>query len=496
MGGFWQERATSSGSSIDVDYSDYTLYGYFTQSLRRINTMISYSKWVSLAGLALCVLVAQLHAEDILDLFPVQEIRDPSSLELKIHKRQQIPSQQQPSRILTRIEVEFTSFVWEGEVWRHRAYVYLPDRRPEKYKGAGVVVSSARPDDPVYIRYAEAAALMGIPALMIRDSNPGTRYGQKGEGEVIGYGDKRFRETGDLRWSGYSWLARVMMRAITAAQQIPEFSADRFVVTGCSKRGAASWISSAADDRVVGAFPTCWNFGNFDDFLQLKAERWGMDYRPRLVDPNMVSSIKNTETTNAPAFITTGEQIKHSNHPYAKKLASIQDPYEFADLLEGKKILYSDGINDPLFPAPSDTVLLKHMPKDVRVQLVANARHTAATEEQATAWPMWLAHTFAGRELASLDSSHEVQGGELIVNANVRASHSINAVRLWYAADQNGAYLDANWQPVEMSHLEDGRYQAKLSVNTPYLGYFIEVHDRDAELLSGLITSGFQEYHR
>jgi PhoPQ-activated pathogenicity-related protein len=436
------------------------------------------------------------HSAALHELFPAQEIQDPAGLDLIIHKREQISSEQQPNRTLTRIELEFTSFVWEGETWRHRAFVYLPDMASELYSGAGVIVSSRKPDDPVYMRYAESAALMGIPALMIRDGNPGPRYGQTVEGEVMGYGAKRFNQTGDYRWHGFAWLGRVMMRAITAAQQVPGFEAERFVVTGCSKRGMASWISSAADERVVGAFPTCWNAGNFAEFFQLKAERWGLDHSPKLQPGEMGEVAKNVKITNAPAFLTPRQQLKiFANHPMAKKAAQIQDPYQYRDLLKGKKVLYSSGVNDPLFHVASDTLFLPHMPEGVRVQLVANDRHTSASEEQHIAWPMFLAHVFVDRPLTEITSvSHKLKNEALVVNVTIDSQHTVEQARLWFAGDEKGAYIDAEWRSVVLTSVGEGEYQAKLPLNTQYIGYFVEIEDRGSDAMAGLITSGFQEF--
>lgn len=82
--------------------------------------------------------------------------------------------------------------------------------------------------------------------------------------------------------------------AVTALAAAPGVAADRFAVTGCSKRGSATWIAAGADNRIVEAYPTYWNAGNTEQWLELKAERWGLDYQP-----------KPDAKTIGPAWITT-----------------------------------------------------------------------------------------------------------------------------------------------------------------------------------------------
>jgi PhoPQ-activated pathogenicity-related protein len=205
---------------------------------------------------------------------------------------------------------------------------------------------------------------------------------------------------------------------------------------------------------------------------------------------------KNVKITNAPACLTPRQQLKiFANHPMAKKAAQIQDPYQYRDLLKGKKVLYSSGVNDPLFHVASDTLFLPHMPEGVRVQLVANDRHTSASEEQHIAWPMFLAHVFVDRPLTEITSvSHKLKNEALVVNVTIDSQHTVEQARLWFAGDEKGAYIDAEWRSVVLTSVGEGEYQAKLPLNTQYIGYFVEIEDRGSDAMAGLITSGFQEF--
>lgn len=413
-----------------------------------------------------CALVPAFAA----DLFPAAEMRDVASLRLKT----QSPTTHKTGagQELKRIDIEFTSFDWAGEEWRHRAVVLLPPSVPARYAGAGAIVSGGN------TQYAEAAASMGIPTLMIAGANPGPHYGIPDEGNLMGYGAKMFHKTGDTGWIGYAWLGKIIVRAVTALGAVEGSPVERAVVTGCSKRGAASWIAVGFDDRIVGAYPACWNCGNTLDWLQLKAERWGLDYQP-----------KANATTMAPAFITTRQQMAEVKAPHASEYQSYTDPFQYRDRIKSKKILYAAGTDDPLFPVMSDSVFLPRISGDIRIHLVPNAAHTNATPRHLTAWRMWLAHVLAGRDVPAITVSARPQDDRLMVKAQIETRTTVKAARVWYTSDDRGAYLKSQWQSVELDH-------GSAAIPAPrdrYTAYFVEVEDEDPATVPGVATTGIQE---
>lgn len=432
---------------------------------------------------ATVLITAPAAADSLGELFDPAEMRNVESLDLKILNTGAYQSRLEAGRTLKRVDLQFTSFEWAGETWRHRATVLIPDRVPPRYKGAGAVVSTTRalaPGEPMN-KYAEIAALLGVPVLLITSNNPGPRYGVPREGNLMGFGQRKFLETGEPHWYGYGWLGKVIVRAATALAATPGVQAERFVVTGCSKRGMASWIATAADERIVGSFPTCWNVGNTVGWVKLKADRWGLDYQP-----------KRDSKTIAPAFVTTRQQMEQMKHPRFNVARKYGDPYLWRDRLKGKKIIYGSGTNDPLYPVASDTVFLPDMP-GVRILLVANAEHTPNTKNHLTAWRMWLAHVFGGRDVAVIKAKAERSGGHLLVRAEVGTANKIEAVRVWSAMDSSGAYLNTKWRPVTLT-LRDGAFEGKIPApDGKHVGYFVEVEDSDAEGIGGIMTTGFLE---
>jgi PhoPQ-activated pathogenicity-related protein len=412
-------------------------------------------------------------------LFRPSEVLDRPSLDLKISAPSDYSPVSAPGRKLKRIDLTYTSFEWAGETWRHPCMVLLPERVAPKYAGDAVVIAgNGSSPDGLPIRYAEAAALMGIPALAIVGANPGPHYGAKNEGAVMARMEQKFLATGDPRWIGYAALGRVIVRAVTAMQAVPGVKAERFVVTGGSKRGMASWIAAAADDRIVGAYPGAWNMANFEAALRLRAERQGLDYG------------KGGE---GPAAATPRQQLASLETPRGKEYQRFLDPFVWRDLVANKPILFTVGANDPLFPPLSDTVFLPDMPKTTRIMLIPNRGHGHDSERESAGWRMWMAHVFANRPVPDIALTSKREPGTLQLTAAVKSPNPIKTVTAWSASNERGNYLECHWAPTVLT-AHDGVWLATLPAPaSSYTAFFVEVEDEDARSGRGIISTGMQE---
>ena len=427
---------------------------------------------------ALLLLGALLATAPAVDpLFAPAEIRDRTSLELKISQPSDYTSSLMPERKLKRIDLTFTSFEWAGEKWRHPCFVLMPDRAVPEYRGAAAIVA-ANGAGEFATESAEVAALMGIPALAIVGANPGPHYGVKGEGAVMARMEEKFMQTGDPHWIGYAALGKVILRAITAMQAVPGVRAERFVVTGSSKRGMATWIAAGADDRIVGAFPVAWNMANFEAALRLQAERLGTDY---------------DRGGDGPAAKSPGSRLAALATPRGKEYQRYLDPFLWRDRIANKPILFTVGANDPLFPPLSDTVFLPDMPKSTRILLVPNHRHGHEKERQTVGWRMWLAHVFGNRPVPNIALTWKRVEGAIQLSAAVTSANPVKAVTAWSATDERGVYLDCKWQPTALVGSK-GVYRAEVAAPIGrHTAFWVEVEDEDVQSGRGLISTGMQE---
>jgi PhoPQ-activated pathogenicity-related protein len=261
-------------------------------------------------------------------------------------------------------------------------------------------------------------------------------------------------------------------------QAVPGVRAERFLVTGGSKRGMGSWVAVGADDRIVAAYPEAWNMANFEAALHLRAERLGPDYGKQ---------------DGAPGSESPRQSLERLATPRGKEYQRYLDPYLWRDRFANKPVLFTVGANDPLFPPLSDTVFLPEMPKSTRILLVPNFGHGHDTERQFIAWRMWMAHALGDRPVPEVGLTVERREGAIKLAATVTSATTIKAVTAWSATDDRGAYLKSKWNPTPMVG-NKGRYQAAVPAPAgSHTAFFVEVEDEDPQAGPGVISTGMQE---
>ncbi|AZL15761.1 PhoPQ-activated protein PqaA family protein [Rickettsiales endosymbiont of Stachyamoeba lipophora] len=80
----------------------------------------------------------------------------------------------------------------------------------------------------------------------------------KKEDEILAYTYKLFMENKDPYIPGHLPMAKAIIRAMDAIEEImdqQDFAVDSFILSGPSKRGWAAWLAAIEDDRVSGLIP-------------------------------------------------------------------------------------------------------------------------------------------------------------------------------------------------------------------------------------------------
>jgi hypothetical protein len=366
--------------------------------------------------------------------FDMSEMLDPETLEIEILSDAVVPAEGSSGKRVRKVAFRFLSQVWGGEEIRNDAVVYVPAEGvdPEK-RGLACISqggsSNLKDGFSVAEGYGEDVALrLGIPAMLLMSNMPGDHFGIKGQGPVRRYTTERFFETGDPNWIHWIALAKIYMRGMTALDQIDGIDAERFVLSGSSKRAQSIWIVAATDDRVAGIVAIA-RPGNFTHMAQRYTQG-------RLKTPDGLPIPSNGGR----------ERMAYIEDLYTRRgyeyMAYI-DPYYFLSRVT-VPVMYIIGTNDQLFDSFNDHGFYPFYTGDKSFAYVPNYGHGKGTETHADLFHAWIAHCFWGRSVTHLTALANPNGDGLNVEAIVRSDKSeTREVNLYYCVVKGEVFSDA-----------------------------------------------------
>ncbi|MBN2193173.1 MAG: hypothetical protein JW751_10190 [Polyangiaceae bacterium] len=421
--------------------------------------------------------------------FDLDEIRDPSTLDLSIQRDVLMDSQARPGLKVRKIELVFTSQNWHGSVWRHPARIYLP---PDSDGGrnAGIIATHANFFGPEVVsrhkiagtdrnteeEFAEGTALdLGIPIMIFPDP-PGPIFNLD-ESDLMGYAIEMAKKEKDVSWFGYLPITTAYLRAITVLSSIKGINTERAVLMGNSKRGLAVCLATGSgDSRVAGIMGTGMPGGNGLYGIATKFAALG----PGVAGPE--------EDRAGPGFQPAEKVLEGINSPAGFLAVMAFDPYIFRKKIKAGYFV-AVGTNDEFMALDAPNGMMSHLEGDKAFLSIDNLRHTWVSKKHLAAWKMWLAHIFRGRPLPSIQTRFERSDDLLTVTADVSSQNQLVGVRLYYAYNKSLDWRAAQWEFVPMRDKAD-QYEAVLETRADYnVAFYVEAEDHHDPGGSGFVSS-------
>ena len=261
---------------------------------------------------------------------------------------------------------------WRGVDWTHELSLYVPAAGVAA-RGTGdgpmllwidggssqtLPTADAGPSDAVKSA-AKAADAAGLPVAVIRQVPYQPMFDGLMEDGLIAHSFVEYVKTGDPTWPLLLPMVKAAVAAMDAAVEIArtDWGLDRegFVVTGASKRGWTSWLTTAIDPRVVGVVPQVIDMLSMDRHLRLQVQSFG-GLSDKLTD-----------------YTSRGIE-KLLGTPRGRELIGIVDPFSYRDRLTAPKLI-SLGTNDPYWPLESFDLYRGDLPGPCWVSYCPNAGH-------------------------------------------------------------------------------------------------------------------------
>ncbi len=358
--------------------------------------------------------------------------------------------------------LDLKSQVWQDIPWEHDLVIF----KPKNITSVGQMLllnegGGFRPDKAMYGAFlankmkAPVAIVLGVPKQPLFDG--------KREDDLIAETFVRYIDTQDATWPLLFPMVKTVVKAMDAAG---EFTAkewgvktDRFVVTGASKRGWTTWLTAAADPRVIAIAPMVIDMLNIPEQLPLQVDRFG---KPS----------EQISPYTKRGLIPLGESAA------ARRLWTIVDPYTYRASYTMPKLILL-GNNDPYWSPDALNLYWDGMPGEKYISYTPNAGHNLMeTDAGGVRQPLplraldniaaFVRAQFNGIPLPKVTWRHgNTADGKL--DLSVSTDQPVKQARLWVATSDTKDFRKARWEPRPVE-TGDGR-SITATIGKPEKGY-------------------------
>ncbi len=324
---------------------------------------------------------------------------------------------------------------WRGVEWIHELSMYRPAGAVgptmllgiDGGKSAKVPEQGPLPITDTIRLLATVANAAHMPAAIIRQVPCQPMFDGLVEDGLIAHSFEQFVRTGDLTWPLLLPMVKAAVEGMNAASQVARaewgIEADRFVVTGASKRGWTTWLTAAVDPRVVAAVPMVIDMLSMERQLRLQVESFG----------KLSEQLDDYTSRGIEKLVAT---------PRGRELVEIVDPYSYRDTLTLPKLI-ALGTNDPYWPLEALEVYRSGLRGPCWVSYSPNSGH-GLPPERIAGWLAAMARHAAGeRPLPTIGWRFEphAAGAACVLESDEPPAE----VLLWRAESATRDFRQSRW---------------------------------------------------
>ncbi|RME76160.1 MAG: hypothetical protein D6785_14080, partial [Planctomycetota bacterium] len=253
---------------------------------------------------------------------------------------------------------QMTSQKWQNILWKHDLLLFMPKKADIKDK-ALILNTGGRPRGKFYFFAFALANRIGAPVAVLFQIPNQPLFGGKKEDSLIAETFVRYLKTGDESYPLLFPMVKSVVRAMDVLQTYSKKNLENpiqsFIITGSSKRGWTSWLTAAADSRIIALIPMVIDTLNMARQIELQYRSYGKpsrklhDYKER----GLLEILGKKE---------------------AKKLISLVDPYAYRRRIQVPKLILN-GTNDPYWVVDSLNLYWKGLQGEKFLLYVPNAGH-------------------------------------------------------------------------------------------------------------------------
>jgi len=349
--------------------------------------------------------------------------------------------------------LKLTSQTWQGHRWDHDLLLFVP---PGAKPGKTIVLlnTGGNPSGGNRLLGFTIAARLKAPVAVLFQI-PNQPLYNRTEDALIAETFVRYLEADgkDISWPLLFPMAKACVRGMDALQDYTkdawkENAVEKFVLTGASKRGWTTWLTSAFDKRIIAFAPLVIDTLNMQDQMSHQMEAFGKpseqikDYVERKLVPL------------PPGDVASG-------------LWKGVDPFSYSERFKQPKLIVN-GANDPYWTADALNLYWDKIPSPKHVLIVPNAGHdlrekspegTRSIDRALATLTVFSRRAAAGKSMPKMEWQHS--GDTAYANLSVKAEPAPSKVTLWQVNAPRQDFRKSEWKPTDLK-VAEGSAEAKV----------------------------------
>lgn len=341
---------------------------------------------------------------------------------------------------------ELTSQRWQNIVWTHRLMVYEPvklahaDHMLLFITGGGTGTPLRDNELAMGVALAKAA---GCRVAMLHQVPNQPLLGGRIEDDLITETWLKYLASGDTQWPLLFPMVKSAVKAMDALESLATAQQWQpikgFVVAGASKRGWTSWLTAAADKRIVATAPMVIDMLNFPAQIKNQHVLWGapseqvIDYSSKGLIPRDGVPRPGRET----------------------KLWEMMDPYHYRSRVKVPKLLIV-GASDRYWSADAMNLYWDDLEGQKYIFRGANSGHDLQGNRDAalTTLAAFFRHVVTGQTLPQLSWNHS--NADESIKMTVWSDKTPKSAQFWVAESSTMDFRDSRWQAAPLDD-SDGK---------------------------------------
>lgn len=355
-------------------------------------------------------------------------------------------------------QIILVSQQWREHRWKHTLTVVVPNQINQTEALLFIAGGSIQPltfpttDQKYLAGIIEIAQENNAITALINQVPNQPLYNNLKEDALISYTLHQYKTDRDFTWPLLFPMVKSVVRAMDAVQDFGQMhlqtDIDQFMLSGYSKRGWTTWLTSAVDARVQALAPAVIDVLNMPVNVDYQVDAWG-DYSIEIQDYVNLGIAQDIESESG------------------QELVSMIDPYSYRSDLDQPKLLLI-GTNDPYWPVDAVKNYINDIPGQNYIYYTPNAGHDLKDGQEA--FPVlseFFSHFVQDQPYPHF--SDVIEESEQGMTWSLTTDQPFIRIEQWQAYSNDRDFRDETWEVQSFDWNNKQSYTAK--VTRPTSGY-------------------------